>query len=102
MPLPDATRAYPAHGSGSACGNNLSTDTSPTIGEERISRYTLLDAVVRCHRMLPCGRRVSEARDWQCRDVDRSTDPEHCGAAEQNALDAIGMQDRRDTCKEQN
>ena len=26
MTLPDATRVYPAHGAGSACGKNLSTD----------------------------------------------------------------------------
>ena len=27
LPLPDATRVYPAHGAGSSCGKNLSTDT---------------------------------------------------------------------------
>ena len=42
MTLPDATRVYPAHGAGSACGKNLSTDTSSTIGEQRISNYALL------------------------------------------------------------
>ena len=33
--LPDATRVYPAHGAGSACGKNLSTETVSTIGEQR-------------------------------------------------------------------
>ena len=27
LPLPDETKVYPAHGAGSACGKNLSTDT---------------------------------------------------------------------------
>ncbi len=33
MTLPDATRVYPAHGAGSACGKNLSTETWSTIGD---------------------------------------------------------------------
>ena len=42
LTLPDATRVYPAHGAGSACGKNLSTDTSSTIGEQRADNYALL------------------------------------------------------------
>ncbi|MEQ8842729.1 MAG: rhodanese-like domain-containing protein [Acidimicrobiales bacterium] len=42
LPLPDATRVYPAHGAGSACGKNLSTETSSTMGEQRTSNYALL------------------------------------------------------------
>lgn len=42
LPLPDATRVYPAHGAGSACGKNLSTETSSTMGEQRMSNYALL------------------------------------------------------------
>ncbi len=42
MPLPDATKVYPAHGAGSACGKNLSTDTVSTIGEQRANNYALL------------------------------------------------------------
>lgn len=42
MPLPDETRVYPAHGAGSACGKNLSTDTWSTIGNQRVSNYALL------------------------------------------------------------
>ena len=41
LTLPDATRVYPAHGAGSACGKNLSTDTSSTIGEQRAGNYAL-------------------------------------------------------------
>ena len=42
MTLPDATRVYPAHGAGSACGKNLSTETWSTIGEQRATNYALL------------------------------------------------------------
>ncbi len=41
LTLPAATRVYPAHGAGSACGKNLSTATSSTIGEQRDSNYAL-------------------------------------------------------------
>lgn len=41
LTLPDATRVYPAHGAGSACGKNLSTETSSTIGEQRRTNYAL-------------------------------------------------------------
>jgi hydroxyacylglutathione hydrolase len=39
--LPDRTRVFPAHGAGSACGKNLSTETQSTIGEQRASNYAL-------------------------------------------------------------
>ena len=42
LTLPDATRVYPAHGAGSACGKNLSTDTWSTIGTQRTTNYALL------------------------------------------------------------
>lgn len=41
MPLPDATRVYPAHGAGSACGKNLSTDLWSTMGEQKETNYAL-------------------------------------------------------------
>ena len=41
MTLPDDTRVFPAHGAGSACGKNLSTETSSTIGEQRRTNYAL-------------------------------------------------------------
>ncbi len=41
LTLPDATRVYPAHGAGSSCGKNLSTDTWSTIGEQRRTNYAL-------------------------------------------------------------
>ena len=42
LTLPDATRVYPAHGAGSACGKNLSTETWSTIGDQRQENYALL------------------------------------------------------------
>jgi len=42
LPLPDDTKVYPAHGAGSACGKNLSTDTWSTMGEQRRTNDALL------------------------------------------------------------
>jgi len=42
LTLPDATRVFPAHGAGSACGKNLSTETWSTIGNQRVENYALL------------------------------------------------------------
>ena len=41
LTLPDSTRVYPAHGAGSACGKNLSTDTWSTLGEQRATNYAV-------------------------------------------------------------
>ncbi|MEQ8718766.1 MAG: rhodanese-like domain-containing protein [Acidimicrobiales bacterium] len=42
MTLPDSTRVFPAHGAGSACGKNLSTELTSTIGEQKKTNYALL------------------------------------------------------------
>lgn len=39
MSLPDGVRVFPAHGAGSACGKNLSTQRQSTIGEQRATNY---------------------------------------------------------------
>jgi len=41
LTLPDETRVFPAHGAGSACGKQLSTETQSTIGQERLTNYAL-------------------------------------------------------------
>ena len=41
LPLPDDTRVFPAHGAGSMCGRNISSETSSTIGEQRRFNYAL-------------------------------------------------------------
>lgn len=43
MKLPDETLVYPAHGAGSLCGKNLSSETVSTMGEQRKSNYALQD-----------------------------------------------------------
>ena len=39
MGLPDPVRVFPAHGAGSACGKNLSTELQSTIGQQRLFNY---------------------------------------------------------------
>lgn len=39
MGLDDAVRVFPAHGAGSACGKNLSTEKQSTIGRQRSENY---------------------------------------------------------------
>jgi glyoxylase-like metal-dependent hydrolase (beta-lactamase superfamily II)/rhodanese-related sulfurtransferase len=39
MGLPDSVRVFPAHGAGSACGKNLSTEKQSTIGQQRLLNY---------------------------------------------------------------
>jgi rhodanese-related sulfurtransferase/glyoxylase-like metal-dependent hydrolase (beta-lactamase superfamily II) len=41
LTLPDAVEVYPAHGAGSLCGRNISSETSSTIGQQRQFNYAL-------------------------------------------------------------
>ena len=41
--LPDKTLVYPAHGAGSLCGKNMSSDSSSTLGNERVSNWAFKD-----------------------------------------------------------
>ncbi|PYS23324.1 MAG: MBL fold metallo-hydrolase [Acidobacteria bacterium] len=41
LKLPDEVEVYPAHGAGSMCGKNLSSETSSTIGQQRKFNYAL-------------------------------------------------------------
>lgn len=41
MPLPDDITVYPAHGAGSACGKNMSKETSDTLGNQKRTNYAL-------------------------------------------------------------
>lgn len=41
MPLPDEVIVYPAHGAGSACGKNMSKETTDTLGHQKITNYAL-------------------------------------------------------------
>ncbi|MCC6413266.1 MAG: MBL fold metallo-hydrolase [Saprospiraceae bacterium] len=41
MTLPDDVIVYPAHGAGSACGKNMSKETSDTLGHQKATNYAL-------------------------------------------------------------
>jgi glyoxylase-like metal-dependent hydrolase (beta-lactamase superfamily II)/rhodanese-related sulfurtransferase len=41
LKLPDSVAVYPAHGAGSLCGRNISSETSSTIGQQRQFNYAL-------------------------------------------------------------
>ena len=42
LTLPDDTEIYPAHGAGSLCGRQMSSESSSTIGKQRLTNYALL------------------------------------------------------------
>jgi len=41
MPLADDIIVYPAHGAGSACGKNMSKETTDTLGNQKMVNYAL-------------------------------------------------------------
>ncbi|HVD97515.1 MAG TPA: MBL fold metallo-hydrolase [Cytophagaceae bacterium] len=41
LPLPDDLILYPAHGAGSACGKNMSKETTDTLGNQKHTNYAL-------------------------------------------------------------
>src|SRR5271154_3925704 len=41
LPLPDETLVYPAHGAGSLCGKQLSSETVSSLGDQRRMNYAL-------------------------------------------------------------
>jgi hydroxyacylglutathione hydrolase len=41
MPLADDVIVYPAHGAGSACGKNMSKETTDTLGHQKQTNYAL-------------------------------------------------------------
>ncbi len=43
MPLADDIIVYPAHGAGSACGKNMSSETTDTLGHQKETNYALQD-----------------------------------------------------------
>ncbi|MBB4119806.1 glyoxylase-like metal-dependent hydrolase (beta-lactamase superfamily II)/rhodanese-related sulfurtransferase [Mesonia hippocampi] len=43
LPLEDDIIVYPAHGAGSACGKNMSKETTDTLGNQRKTNYALQD-----------------------------------------------------------
>jgi glyoxylase-like metal-dependent hydrolase (beta-lactamase superfamily II)/rhodanese-related sulfurtransferase len=41
MPLPNNITVYPSHGAGSACGKNMSKETTDTLGHQKETNYAL-------------------------------------------------------------
>lgn len=47
LPLPDELIVYPSHGAGSACGKNMSKETTDTLGNQKRTNYALRDDLTR-------------------------------------------------------
>ncbi|MEO7983186.1 MAG: MBL fold metallo-hydrolase [Bacteroidota bacterium] len=47
MPLADDIVVYPAHGAGSACGKNMSKETTDTLGHQKATNYALRPGIDR-------------------------------------------------------
>ncbi|WP_207509914.1 MBL fold metallo-hydrolase [Telluribacter humicola] len=47
MTLPDEVIVYPAHGAGSACGKNMSKETSDRLGNQKLTNYALRATMTR-------------------------------------------------------
>src|SRR6185436_3596498 len=47
LPLADNIVVYPAHGAGSACGKNMSKETSDTLGHQKATNYALRPGLTR-------------------------------------------------------
>lgn len=47
MPLADDITVYPAHGAGSACGKNMSKETTDSLGHQKQTNYALDPALTR-------------------------------------------------------
>ena len=89
-PLPDDTLVYPAHGAGSLCGKNLSSETVSTIGIQRAYNYALAAddprAIHRDRDQRPAGRpRLLHLR----RGAQRARAP-HAGPGARARADAAG------------
>ncbi len=47
LPLPDSLIVYPGHGAGSACGKNMSKETSDTLGNQKRNNYALREGLTK-------------------------------------------------------
>jgi len=47
MPLPDDLIVFPSHGAGSACGKNMSKETTDTLGNQKRTNYALREDMTR-------------------------------------------------------
>jgi hydroxyacylglutathione hydrolase len=68
LALPDSVEVYPAHGAGSLCGRNISSETSSTIGQQRQFNYAL-KPMPREEFVRMMTTDLPEAPDYFARDV---------------------------------
>ncbi|HSR37579.1 MAG TPA: MBL fold metallo-hydrolase, partial [Phnomibacter sp.] len=47
LPLADEVIVYPGHGAGSACGKNMSKETTDTLGHQKAVNYALRKGITR-------------------------------------------------------
>ncbi len=47
VPLADDIIVYPAHGAGSACGKNMSKETTDTLGHQKLTNYALREGLTK-------------------------------------------------------
>ena len=47
MPLSDGLIVYPSHGAGSACGKNMSKETTDTLGNQKKTNYALRESMTK-------------------------------------------------------
>jgi glyoxylase-like metal-dependent hydrolase (beta-lactamase superfamily II)/rhodanese-related sulfurtransferase len=91
--LPDETLVYPAHGAGSMCGKNLSTETVSTIGEQKKFNYALQPMTRDAFKQLVTAE-LPEAPDYFVHDamLNRQERPT-LGQAMQSSLRALPLEE---------
>ena len=69
LKLPDNTEIFPAHGAGSLCGKNMSSESSSTLGRQKQTNYALLapDCEAFVHLLTD---NLSAAPEYFAREVD--------------------------------
>lgn len=99
LTLPDDTKVLPAHGAGSACGKNLSTETISTIGEQRRTNYALapmsedefVEAVTSGQTVAPMYFSFAANRNRELREIlDEDVQVRHLTISEVLAFQAAG------------
>lgn len=68
LKLPDTVAVYPAHGAGSLCGRNISSEKSSTIGQQRRFNYALRP-MTRAEFVALVTADLPEAPDYFSRDA---------------------------------
>ncbi|HET6967924.1 MAG TPA: rhodanese-like domain-containing protein, partial [Ornithinibacter sp.] len=107
MGLPDAVRVFPAHGAGSACGKNLSTERQSTIGEQRAFNYAcqpmseaeFLDVVTEGQPAAPqyfVFNAMLNRQERDVRDVDAAAPVLTPAEVDQALVDGAVLHDARD------